>query len=81
MRKTEAIYNFFKSGCSLCYRGIFSGSANGKMSAALIYFQTFRDTIPFIQKTNCLHLKQWKVTNEYKSLIQILYAEKPKNPV
>lgn len=37
MRKKQAKYKFFKSGCSLYYRGIFSGSANGKMSAALIY--------------------------------------------
>jgi len=28
-----------------------------------------------------LNLKQWQITNQFKSLIQILYAEKPKHPV
>jgi hypothetical protein len=28
-----------------------------------------------------LHLLQWKINNQFRSLIQILYAEKPKNPV
>jgi hypothetical protein len=43
-----------------------------------------RSFYPFVCYKNYrfdLHLKQWKVTNEFKSLIQILYAEKPKHPV
>jgi hypothetical protein len=81
MRKKEATYNYFKGGRSFYYRGIFSGSVNGQMSAALMYFQSLFFNFSFLQKTNCLHLKQWQITNEFQSLIQILYAEKPKNPV
>ncbi|MEO6705843.1 MAG: hypothetical protein ABIN04_08360, partial [Ginsengibacter sp.] len=62
-------------------RGIFSGSVNGIMSAALMYFQSFHINSSFLQKTNCLHLKQWQINDEFISLIQTLYAEKPKNPV
>jgi hypothetical protein len=80
MRKKEATYNFFKGGRSFYYRGIFSGSVNGKMSPALILFPSTLIKVHSFQKT-CLHLKQWQITNQFNSLIQILYAEKPKNPV
>lgn len=55
-------------------------------------FKVYKYSSPHFEKPTCsfihrcryalhfLHLKQWEVSNETESLIQVHYAEKPRNP-